>query len=112
METRRVNNDYTIQWDAKIYQIARKSICVGLRGAVVRVEKRREGSLAVRFGDQYLSISHCDRRPKVTPLKSVKTRPRAKPAKGIEWRKNFDLKKSPTIWQAVQGSGAKHEESL
>lgn len=71
VETRQVNNDYTIRFDAKIYQIARKSICVGLRGAVVRVEKRREGSLAVRFRDRYLSIAQCDQRPKVTPPQHV-----------------------------------------
>jgi len=112
VETRQVNNDYTIQWDAKIYQIARKSICVGLRGAVVRVEKRRECSLAVRFRDQYLSISQCDQRPKVTPARTFPKRPRIKPGQGSEWRKNFDLKKSPTVWQAARGSGAKPEESL
>jgi hypothetical protein len=112
VETRQVNNDYTIQWDAKIYQIARKSICVGLRGAVVRVEKRREGSLAVRFRDRYLSISQCDQRPKVTPARTFPKRPRIKPGQGSEWRKNFDLKKSPTVWQAARGSGAKPEESL
>ena len=91
VETRQVNNDYTIQWDAKVYQIARKSICVGLRGAVVRVEKRREGSLAVRFHDRYLTISQCDHRPKVTPVKAVPKRPHTKPGQGSEWRKNFDL---------------------
>jgi transposase len=112
VETRQVNNDYTIQWDAKIYQIARKSICVGLRGAVVRVEKRREGSLAVRFRDRYLSISQCDQRPKVTPARTFPKRPRIKPGQGSEWRKNFDLKKSPTVWQAARGSRAKPEESL
>jgi transposase len=84
VETRQVNNDYTIQWDAKIYQIARKSICVGLRGAVVRVEKRREGSLAVRFRDRYLSISQCDQRPKVTPARTFPKRPRIKPGQGSE----------------------------
>src|SRR5450759_3890511 len=112
VETRQVNNDYTIQFVAKVYQIARKSICVGLRGAVVRVEKRREGSLAVRFRDRYLSISQCDQRPKVTPVQPAKTRLHTKPAKGSEWNKNFDLKKSPKIWQAAQSSGAKPEESL
>jgi transposase len=111
VETRQVNNDYTIQWDAKVYQIARKSICVGLRGGVVRVEKRREGSLAVRFRDQYLSISQCDHRPKVALAKAAPKRPRIKPGQGSEWRKNFDLKKSPKVWQAAQGSGAKPEGS-
>jgi len=112
VETRQVNNDYTIQWDAKVYQIAPKSICVGLRGAVVRVEKRREGSLAVRFGDRYLTISQCDQRPKVTPAKAAPKRPRTQPGQGSEWRKNFDLKKSPQVWLAAQGSGVKPEESF
>jgi len=34
VESRRVNNDYTIQSDAKIYQIVRQDIRAGLRGAV------------------------------------------------------------------------------
>src|SRR5580700_1722218 len=46
VESRRVNNDYTIQLCGKIYQIARQDIRTGLRGAVVRVEKRRDGSVA------------------------------------------------------------------
>lgn len=112
VETRQVHNDYTIQWDTKVYQIARKSICVGLRGAVVRVEKRREGVLAVRFGDRYLSISQCDQRSKVTPAKAAPKQPRIKPGQGSEWKKNFDLKKGPKVWQAARGSGAKPEGPL
>ena len=111
VESRRVNNDYTIEFEAKVYQIARKDICTGLRGAVVRVEKRRDGSVAVRFRDRYLSNAPCDQRPKVTPSKPPKTRSAAKPAKGSEWNKNFDLKKAPKVWQAAQSSGAKREES-
>ncbi len=111
VETRQVNNDYTIRFDAQIYQIARTSICVGLRGAVVRVEKRRDDSLAVRFRDRYLSISQCDQRPKVTPAKSATRRTKPKPGSS-SWNKNFDLKKSPKIWQVAQSSGAKPEESL
>ena len=66
VERRRVNNDYTIQLDTKIYQIARQDIRTGLRGAVVRVEKRRDGSVAVRFRDRYLGISICEQRPKLS----------------------------------------------
>ena len=73
VETRQVNNDYTIQVDAKVYQIARKDVCTGLRGAVVRVEKRRDGSVAARFRDRYLGITQCAQRPKVTPAKPAKT---------------------------------------
>ena len=112
VESRRVDNDYTIRFDTKIYQIARKDVCTGLRGASVRVEERRDGSVAVRFRDRYLSITECAPRPKVASAKPAKTRPQAKPVKRSEWNKNFDLKKSPKVWQAAQGSGAKSEESL
>jgi hypothetical protein len=111
VESRRVNNDYTIEFKAKVYQIARKDICTGLRGAVVRVEKRRDGSVAVRFRDRYLSHAPCDQRSKVTPAKTPQTRSAAQPAKGSDWNRNFDLKKGPKVWQAAQGSGAKPEES-
>jgi hypothetical protein len=110
VETRQVNNDYTIQFDAKIYQIARKDIGVGLRGAVVRVERRRDATVAIRFRDRYLSASRCDQRPKVTPTKPAPMRSRTKPARGHEWNKNFDLQKAPKVWQAAQSSGAKPEE--
>jgi hypothetical protein len=113
VETRQVNNDYTIQFEAKIYQIARKDICAGLRGAVVRVEKRRGGSVAVRFRGRYLGVSICEQRPKLAPPKPVrKPRSATKPRQPIEWNKNFDLQKAPKIWQAMQTSGAKPEESL
>lgn len=110
VETRQVNNDYTIQFDAQIYQIARKDIGAGLRGAVVRVERRRDATVAVRFRDRYLSTSPCDQRPKVTPSKPAPTRSRTKPARGNQWNQNFDLKKAPKVWQAAQSSGAKPEE--
>ena len=112
VETRQVNNDYTIQFETKIYQIARKDICAGLRNSVLRVEKRRDGTLAVRFRDRYLSIMQCDQRQKVRASKPAKPRPSTPPAERSKWNKNFDLKKAPKIWQAAQSSGAKPEESL
>src|SRR3989442_7302117 len=103
------NHDYTIQLDTKIYQIARQDICTGLRGAVVRVEKRRDGSVAVRFRDRYLRIAQCAQRPKVTLAKPAKSKRQAQPAKPREWNKHFDLKKAPKIWQAAQESGSRYE---
>ncbi len=112
VEGRQVNNDYTIQVDTKIYQIARKDVRTGLRGGTVRVEKRRDGSVAVRFSDRYVRITECAQRPKVAPSKAAKTKAKAKPGKRSEWNKTFDLKKAPKIWQAARGSGARPEESL
>jgi hypothetical protein len=112
VESRQVDNDYTIRLDSKIYQIARKDICSGLRKAMVRAEKRRDGSIAVRFRDRYLSVSECAQRPKVKPTEPAKTKQPAKPRQPSPWNKNFDLKKAPKIWQATGDYVARPEESL
>jgi hypothetical protein len=73
----------------------------------VRVEKRLDGSIAVRFGERYLPVSRCavagkTRAPQPKPV--IPRRPRSsKP--GSDWGKNFDLKSGPKIWQAAQASG-------
>ncbi len=112
VEKRRVNNDYTFPLHAKTYRIARKDVCTGLRGACVRVEQRRDGSVAARFGDRYLSVERCDRRTQVTLAKPARTKTQSKPVKKSEWNKGFELKKAPKLWQAAQHSGARREESL
>src|ERR1035438_2587016 len=77
VETRQVGNGYTLQFDNKLYQIARTDIRTGLRRAQVRIEMRLDGTMAVRFGCQYLTVSECLVRPKVVPAKKTK-----KPAAG------------------------------
>jgi len=114
VEERQVRNDYTLKWDGKLYQIQRQAVTTGLRGASVRVEKRLDGSLAVRHGERYLLVQECAvaEKPKSAGL--------AKPAKqhrvhkrGSDWNKDFDLKKGPKVWQAAQDSGhRKATESL
>jgi transposase len=109
VENRRVNNDYTILFETKIYQIARKDICAGLRGAVVRVEKRRDGSVAVRFRERYLSVEQCAQRSKVPVVKAAKPKRPTSTVGRKQWCRNFDLKKAPKIWQAVEGSARTQE---
>ena len=64
VESRRVANDYTIQFQGKLYQIAQNGIRPGLRGGIVRVELRLDGSLAARFGETWLDVSQCQPQPK------------------------------------------------
>jgi transposase-like protein len=107
VEMRQVRNDYTVRWDGQLYQIQRRAIVSGLRGANVRVEQRLDGSLAVRFGERYLAVTLCAvaGQPEMPPAeKKPRTARRTQP--GSDWNKNFDLKKSPKIWQAAAlGSG-------
>ncbi len=89
VESRQVANDYTIQFNNRIYLIARTDIRPGLRGAAVRVEVRLDGSLAVRFRNVYVAVTECLARPKV---ETVRTPPkRSAPRKSSQWMKNFRL---------------------
>ena len=89
METRQVNSAYTLQFDSRIYQIARSDIRAGLRKAVVRVEVRLDDSIAVRFRNQYLSVTECAEPPKPAPLPK---KPAAKtPRRKSQWMQNFHL---------------------
>jgi transposase InsO family protein len=113
VETRQVRNDYTLRWDGKLYQIERQAVVSGLRGANVRVEKRLNGSLAVRYGERYLPVKECAvaEQPKVSPpAKTSKTHRTV--GRGSDWNKNFDLKKAPKVWQAAQASGHKRGEAI
>jgi hypothetical protein len=114
VESRRVDNDYTLRWDGKRYQIERQAVTTGLRRANVRVEQRLDGSLAVRFGERYLPVTECEvaTKPKAAARPEKKAKPRqTKKGRGSDWNKNFDLKKAPEIWQAAQASGHRREGS-
>jgi hypothetical protein len=106
VETRQVENNYTFRVDAKRYQIERAAIVNGLRRASVRVEKRLDGSLAVRYGEKYLPVKLCAPAEKQKEAPVVKpTSARRQSRRGSDWDKNFDLKKAPKIWQVVQEPG-------
>ena len=107
VETRQVRPDYTLRWDGHLYQIERRVIVPGLRGAIVRVEQRLEGSLAVRHQDRYLPIEQCSMAERVREQAPLEQQP--KPTKvaprGSDWNRDFDLHDAPKIWQASQASG-------
>ncbi len=104
VEERVVAKDYTIHYARKVYQIAREDIRPGLRGDAVRVEKRLDSSLAVKFRDRYLTISECMPQPRPAASRpglapEVRIAPRRKP--GSNWMKGFDLEKSPPLWSIL-----------
>ena len=94
VETRQVANDYTIRFQNKLYQIARASVYAGLRGGTVRVERRLDGTLAVRFRDRYLNVSECAVRPKAGPVQPVPAQPRKTVRRKSDWMKNFHVGKN------------------
>jgi transposase len=117
VEERVVSNDYTLRYQGKVYQIARAEVGGGLRGAKVRVEKRLDGTVAVRFGNRYRTVSVCE---PLARSKAVQVRvqvrnassgsPRPKPR---NWMKGFSLKNSTPLWKVVQqemGAGTSQGE--
>jgi transposase len=106
VETRLVANDYTIQFQAKTYQIAREDVRAGLRGATVRIETRLNGTMAVRSGQRYLTVSECHRAEKVSKPKLAAPRRAGRAVKPTAYarRTNDALFHGQPIrtWQAAQ----------
>jgi len=112
VEMRRIDNDYTFAWGRETYRIVRQDICSGLRGSSVRIEQRRDGSMAARFRERYLKVEKCEKPPKVAASKPASPKTSRKPARRPVWNQNFDLKKGLKVWQAALRTGARQEESL
>ena len=89
VESRAVGTGYTIQFDNRIYRIARADIRAGLRGAQVRIEVRLDGSMAVRFRDRYVEVSECSVRPKVAAPARKPKKHVSGPRPKSQWMKNF-----------------------
>jgi hypothetical protein len=52
-ESRVVNNDYTVRFNNRLYQLHKPAL-PGLRNGQVIIEQRLDGTLAIRFGQRYL----------------------------------------------------------
>jgi len=111
VEQRQVTNDYTIRWDGKFYQIDRRDVRVGMRKAMVRVEQRLDGSIAVRFQNQYVRLSRCAQpvRELQSPEAAAAKPPEqaGKPKRKSDWMKNFSLQSGPRVRQAARASDAR-----
>jgi hypothetical protein len=110
VESRTVNNGYTIEYEAQRYRIEPADVRTGLRNAVVRVEQRRDGTIAVRFRDQYLRCQECER-----PEPAGQARPspsRARTRKGpnaggkSSWMDGFMDQSGPSLKQAIAMANA------
>ena len=111
VEQRQVTNDYTVRWDAKVYQIDRRDIRTGMRKAWVRVEQRLDGTIAVRFQDRYVRVRRCASPVRdLAPLTTVAARqPRPAPAAKCksDWMKDFSIRSGPSQRQAVEAPNAR-----
>jgi hypothetical protein len=108
VESRQVNQDYTIRFERHLYAIERADITTGLRGAVVQIEKRRDGPIAIRFRGRYLRYRMCEpAEPAAQPMeRPAKTRPGTNAGGKSDWMKGFRNKRGPSIHKAIAISNA------
>jgi transposase len=92
-----VTSDYTIRYQGKIYQIARGDIRPGLRGGLVRVEQRLDGSMAVKFRKYDLHVAERQAPAKMAPRAKPTSAPKPRPQVASDWMKGFNLRQSPPL---------------
>jgi len=112
VEQRQVINNYTLRYEGRLYQIERKSVRVGLRGAKVRVEERLDGTIAVSFQGRYLSLRCCPeparQRPVAQPAATEPSPAARRAQRKSGWMKSFSLRTGPSLQQAIGISNAHH----
>ncbi len=98
-QTRTVSNDYVVRFEGRLLQLARPAL-PGLRGAVVLVEARRDGTLAIRFKDRSLRFQEIAPTPRTASPPPPRRRPQPstssprRPAPDHPWRKAFQTPKN------------------
>jgi hypothetical protein len=56
---RRVGADHTVSWNAQRWGLRREDVTAGLRGALVEIEKRLDGTHWLRFRGRYFPLQPC-----------------------------------------------------
>jgi DNA-binding Lrp family transcriptional regulator len=105
VENRRVTNDNTVSWEGKPHQIPREAVRPGLRNSWVRVERRLDGTVWARIGEEAVQLRRCE-----PVLPAVKIKAPAEVRKDhnrggrSQWMKNFDVKETPPDWVVAQAA--------
>jgi transposase len=111
VEQRQVTNNYTVRYNGKIFQIARQDIRAGMRKAMVRVEERLDGTIAVRFQDRYVRVRRCAQPgcepPSTETRGTAPLRPTGQAKRKSDWMKNFSIRSGPSLRQAIEVSNAR-----
>lgn len=91
-DTRVVNNDFTISYESKWYQLDKTQPALVCRKDKVEVEKRLDGKISISLRGKHLNFTELPERPKKVKMKVkflTKTEPDWKPPIDHPWRKPF-----------------------
>ena len=103
VEERQISNGYTVQYHGTTYQIPRHQVRTGMRAAKLRVEAQLDGTIAMRFDDEYLGIEICQSPPPLTqPKRAAKTsRPKSRWMQGFFDKPSLPLRRAIAIANAT-----------
>ena len=87
VETRTVDNDYTLRWFGERYQIEPSEVKPRMRKAALRVEKRIDGTLVARWEGREMLLSVCPE-PAAAQPEPKQIRPHNAASKG-RWMDGF-----------------------
>jgi hypothetical protein len=103
VESRVIDNDYTISFAGRKYRIAREDVRAGMKRQTLRVELRLDGSLKARFEGRYVEISECSPKPAAPPATARKPPRKDHNAGGkSDWMEGFWEYPAPPIWRAIE----------
>ncbi len=92
VETRRVDNDYTVPWNGRKWQIPKAAIGPGLRRCSIRVEERLDGKMVAQINGKPVQLTPCDEAARLQPKPGKRPGKRFVPAPGqSRWMDGFNL---------------------
>ncbi|MCA1596666.1 MAG: ISNCY family transposase [Chloroflexi bacterium] len=100
VDERQISNGYTVQYRGQTYQIPPNQVRTGMRGSKLRVEARLDGTMAMRFDNQYLSVAICE-----PPQRAIEPKPGVKPRRASpqtnRWMEGFFDKPALPLGRAI-----------
>lgn len=103
-EIRYINNDFTVRYMGKWFQLAEKQPCLVLRKDKVLIEERIDGSIFISLRDKYLNYTALPARPEKVKMKVIAlagSKSLWKPPVNHPWRKPFILNPKTKDEQSV-----------
>lgn len=110
VETRVIGSGLTFAFAGTPYRIAREDAQAGMKGQLLRVELRLDGTLQACYRGRYVGVKVCDeetedfRAPKA---KTVRQQRKGSNTGGkSQWMQGFWEQPAPPIWKAIRESNA------
>ena len=107
VESRVIQNDYTISFLGHRYQIVRADIQAGMKRQSLRVELRLDGSLKARYQGRYVEMVECGEKAPV-PVPPPRRPPRKDHNAGgkSRWMEGFFERPGSPLWRAIRDANA------